>query len=252
MRSTLDPRVAARRHRPAAATSPGELGGATGVVVSVLGVLAGLVGIEHGVGELGQGPAPVQSVVFESWPGVAAFAPLDGEPAMSLLPTMQLSGTVSVAVGAAVAVWSALYLRRPRGGLVLIALSVVLLLVGGGFGPPLLGLVLGLATLGVGRRPPGSVARAFAPLWRGALAAAVLGYLALMPGTVLLQALAGVDDADLVAAITAAAFAALGLAVVSARAQDRVAAHGAGAGAGASGGPEPPVHRALDQARTTT
>ncbi|GAA4288278.1 hypothetical protein [Georgenia daeguensis] len=225
-------RVAARRET-GAARSGGERAGATGVVVSVLGVLAGLVGMEHGVGELAQGRVPVGSVVFESWPGAAAFGPLGGEPAMSLLPTMQLSGTVTVAAGAAVALWSALYVRRPGGGLVLVGLSVLLLLVGGGFGPPLLGVVLGLATLGAGRRPPGSATRTLARLWRGALAAAVLGYLALMPGTVLLQVLTGIDDAALVAAVTVTAFAALGLAVLSARAHDRVVAHRGPGGAAA-------------------
>ncbi|WP_052436929.1 hypothetical protein [Georgenia sp. SUBG003] len=199
--------------------------GATGVVVSVLGVLAGLVGIEHGIGEILQGDVPVETVVLESWPGVAAFQPLDGEPALSLLPTMQVAGWASVAVGTAVVLWSALYVRRPRGGLVLVGLSALLFLVGGGFGPPLLGTVLGLATLGVGRgRAPGRLTARLARHWRGALATAVVGYLALMPGTVLLQALAGVDDASLVAAITVAAFAALGLAIVSARAHDRLVA----------------------------
>jgi hypothetical protein len=36
-------------------------------------------------------------------------------------------------------------MQRPGGGLVLILLSVVLLLVGGGLGPPLLGMILGVA-----------------------------------------------------------------------------------------------------------
>jgi hypothetical protein len=48
---------------------------------------------------------------------------------------------------------------------VLILLFVLLLLVGGGFGPPLLGIILGIAATRIGaasRRPPGRIARVLA------------------------------------------------------------------------------------------
>jgi hypothetical protein len=41
---------------------------ATRIVVSSFGALAGFMGIEHGLGEILQGPLTPSSVVIESWP----------------------------------------------------------------------------------------------------------------------------------------------------------------------------------------
>ncbi len=52
----------------------------------------------------------------------------------------------------------------------------------------------------------------------------MLGYLLLVPGTILLDRLLGVDSPGLVAGLTAFSFAGLIAALVGARAQDRVRA----------------------------
>jgi hypothetical protein len=41
--------------------------------------------VEHGVGELMQPSTDSGSVLIESWPDVAAFERLSGEPAMTLI-----------------------------------------------------------------------------------------------------------------------------------------------------------------------
>ncbi|HET9304225.1 MAG TPA: hypothetical protein VFO20_15755 [Propionibacteriaceae bacterium] len=71
-------------------------------------------------------------------------------------------------------------------GLVLILLSLVLLLFGGGLGPPLIGLILGVAALRMHAIPRHEVRRFLSPLarvWEWALVAGVAGYLALLPET---------------------------------------------------------------------
>ena len=47
---------------------------ATSTVVASLGVLASLVAVEHGVGEVLQGRGVPESLVIESWPNSPAFS----------------------------------------------------------------------------------------------------------------------------------------------------------------------------------
>jgi hypothetical protein len=200
---------------------------ATRTVVSTFGLLAGLAGIEHGVGEILQGSVRPEGPVIESWPGSKAFEILGGEPAMTVIPNLLVTGIVAVIVAVAVAIWSVRFVDRRHGGLVLILLSVLLLLVGGGFGPPLIGVIVGFGATRIGAAPgqrPGRVSQAVGRVWPWVLGAAVLGYLSLLPGTILLGQLLGADDPGLVYALSAFSFAALILALAAARAEDHVRA----------------------------
>lgn len=200
---------------------------ATRIAVSTFGALAGSGGLEHGVGELLQGSIAPSSLVIESWPDARAFDVLGGEPAMTVVPNLAVTGVLAIVAGVAVGVWSLWCIRRPRGGLVLIALSTVLLVVGGGFGPPLIGIFAGLAATRIDRQPreaPGPVRGALARMWLPILGAALLGYLSLVPGMVVLSQLTGLEDSNVVLALTAFSFAAQVLAFAAARAHDSVAA----------------------------
>jgi hypothetical protein len=194
------------------------------VVASTAGVLAAYAGVEHGVGELRQGPAELPDTVFESWPDDAAFEALDGEPAMSLLPTYQASGVATVVVAVLMGVWSIWFVDRRFGGAVLVVMSAVLLLVGGGFGPPLLGTVAGVTAMRIGVRPArdrGPILRRLGRVWGWCLGVAVAAYLALVPGLPLLYTATGVSEPALVLVLTATAFGALCLAILGARGHDR-------------------------------
>lgn len=224
---------AAAEHRT---ITPGR--SATRNTVRVLGLLAAFTGVEHGVGEISQGWAAPPAVVFRSWPHVAAFDPLGGEPAMSLVPNLLISGLLSVLVALLLGVWAVGYSDRPHTGAVMVGLSLVLLVVGGGFGPPLLGILTGVfaTRLDAGPgRPPGSLARILARLWPWPLPVAVCAFLGLVPGTALLHAATGNVDPVLVTVLTVVALAFTGLAMASARAHDRVVARGRAHGGGQEG-----------------
>ena len=198
---------------------------ATRIVVSTFGALVAFAGIQHGVGEILQGPVAPAGLAFEAWPDVKAFEIFDGEPAMTLIPNLLVTGVLAVVVALALGIWSVFFVERRHGGLVLIGLSVILLLVGGGFVPPLMGIILGIAATRIGaisRRPPGGVARVAGRVWPWALGAGVAGNLGLFPGLVVLGWLFGVSDLSLMLGLTAVSFAALLLAPVAARARDRV------------------------------
>ncbi len=200
---------------------------ATRIVVSIFGALVAFAGLEHGLGEILQGPVAPGGLAIESWPDAKAFAILAGEPAMTVIPNLLVTGVLAVIVALAFGIWSVMFVERRHGGPMLIALSVLLLLVGGGFAPPLMGIILGIAATRIGaasRRPPGSVARGVGRVWPWLLGAGVLGYLGLFPGLVMLSWLFGVSDTNLVLMLSAVSFAALLLAPIAARAHDRAQA----------------------------
>jgi hypothetical protein len=195
---------------------------ATRATISIFGVIAGLAGIEHGVGEILQGNTRPEGITFESWPDSAAFDVFSGEPAMSLVPNLVVSGVLSALVSVALIVWATRYIERPRGGLVLIAISLVLLLVGGGFGPPLLGSILGVTAMRMGAPPRWTCHPQLARMWPVTLVMAVATWLLLMPGLVLLEASIGIPDpASVVARVLIAAVTMLAIAIASAFAHDQ-------------------------------
>jgi hypothetical protein len=63
---------------------------------------------------------------------------------MTVVPNFYTAGILAIIVSLAVLVWAVGAVQRKSGGLVLIVLSIVQLLVGGGFLPPLLGIVAGI------------------------------------------------------------------------------------------------------------
>lgn len=189
---------------------------ATRTTVSTFGALAGLVGIEHGIGELLQGNVAPDGVMILSWPGSELFGILAGEPAMTIVPNLLVTGTLAILVSLVFLVWATMFVQRKHGGLVLILLSVVLLLVGGGFGPPILGVIVGLAAtrinapltwwrthLSAGSR------RILANLWPWCLVLGVIAWLLVLPGTILLDQFIGVSNPELI--VTVLVFSALGL-----------------------------------------
>src|SRR3990170_3873694 len=110
------------------------------VAASALGIFTGLGGASHGPGEMLQGNMAPSNIVFQAWPSLTALA---GEPAMSIIPNLLVTGILTIIVGVLLAVWAAKFISTKYGGLVLILLSILLLLVGGGLTPPLFGFAAG-------------------------------------------------------------------------------------------------------------
>jgi hypothetical protein len=192
-------------------------------VVGVLGALVALAGIEHGIGEIQQGSVRPEGVVIESWPNAAAMEILQGEPAMTIIPNLLVTGILAIIVAIVFGAWAIRFGGHRHVASGLIALSVVLLLLGGGFGPPLLGIVIGFGARRLPSTPRhGRTADWLASAWPWLLGAAVVGYLGLMPGTVLISYFTGVESAGLTSSLAAIAFSGAALALVGARAHDRV------------------------------
>lgn len=124
---------------------------ATKTVATWMGLTAGFAAIEHGYFEILQGNVRPEGMMILSIgpPCDPEVAWNTCEPAMTILPNFLYSGIISVVVGLVIMVWAAGFMQRKHSGLVLILLNVVSLLFGGGFFPPLIGIVGGLAGLGI-------------------------------------------------------------------------------------------------------
>ncbi len=121
------------------------------LIAAALGIFTGLGGATHGPGEILQGNIAPQDIIIKAWPSLTA---LNGEPAMTVIPSFLFSGVLTIIVGVLMAVWAGKFIEHRIGGVVLILLTVLLLLVGGGLVPPLFGIAGGIiATVNYYRHP---------------------------------------------------------------------------------------------------
>ena len=120
---------------------------ATRVVASLFGVLAGLLGIEHAYFETLQGNvAPGSIMIIAMGPPCQANTAWHGcESAMTIIPNFFVTGVLAIIVSLIVILWAAAFVQRKYGGLVLILLSIIQFLVGGGYISVCLGIAAGVA-----------------------------------------------------------------------------------------------------------
>lgn len=118
---------------------------ATKAAASILGIYAGLLGMQHGYFEILQGSTAPGGVMIN-----AVGPPCQADevwhaclPALTTLSSLLFTGILAILVGLIVLVWAALFIQRKNGGLVLILLSLLLLLVGGGFVSAFIGVLAG-------------------------------------------------------------------------------------------------------------
>jgi hypothetical protein len=134
---------------------------AVGLTAGVFGIYAGFLGMEHGFFETLQGnAAPAHLRILAVSPRELPF-PFGHEPAMTVIPNFLVTGTAAMLCGFAMIAWSTQFLHGKRGGAVLSLLSVILLLVGGGFGPISLLIVACIAASRIGK--PLRMSRALIP-----------------------------------------------------------------------------------------
>jgi hypothetical protein len=186
---------------------------ATRVFVSTFGAIFALAGIEHGIGEIFQGNVAPTGIMILSWPESAFFRSLGGEPAMTIVPNLLITGILAVLVSLALLVWATLFVQRKNGGLIMILLSIAMLLVGGGIFPPILGIMIG--AVGVGINAPLTWWRAhlsvgfrnfLKKLWPWSYTACIIAWLSAILGPGLLGYFFGVNNPALILMILSFAF----------------------------------------------
>jgi hypothetical protein len=170
----------------------------------VFGILAGLGGFTHGIGEVLQGNIRPDGMIINSWTQGPIATNMGGEPGMTVVPNLLVTGILTILVSLAIVIWSTAFVQRKNGGRILILLSVLMLLVGGGFGPPIIGILAGVAGTGIGRpstwwsrRLSGSAWRFLATLWPWLSAIAVMNGIFLVIGSVILVYFFDLNNPDL-------------------------------------------------------
>jgi len=154
---------------------------ATRVTASTLGAIVGLAGMEHGFLETLQGSATTNGLVIDAigpaqklWPGAT-------EPALTIIPNFFASGIIAMIVGLLVTFWAVAFVQRKYSALILLLLSIMLFLVGGGSPPIFLGVVASAVATRINKplkwwhaHLPLNVRGFLAKLWRWSIIAFVL------------------------------------------------------------------------------
>jgi hypothetical protein len=200
---------------------------ATKVTVLTFAVVMGLAGIEHGIGEILQGSTAPPGLIFPSWPASAFFRSVGGEPAMTLVPNLLVTGILAILFSLAFLTWAARFVERKNGGLVLILLAVAMLLVGGGIFPPVIGILIGILATRInapltGWRAhfPAALRDFLGTLWPWSFGACVLAWLCLFPGINILSYFFGVNNPSYTVLLIVLALGMLGVTVLTGFAQD--------------------------------
>lgn len=112
------------------------------LTTTLLGIYAGLIAIQHGIFEILQGSTAPDGLMFN-----AIGPPCQAEmvwhacfPAMTLIPNLLVTGVVAVVIGTTLMLWALFFVQYRYGGWILGILSILLLLVGGGFVPVFIGM----------------------------------------------------------------------------------------------------------------
>ncbi len=199
--------------------------------MTTFGIIMGLAGLEHGIGEILQGNAAPSGIMFPSWPDSAFFSNMAGEPAMSIIPNFLATGILACLVSLIYLVWAARFVERKHAGLVLILLAIIMLLVGGGIFPPVIGIFIGvLATRivpsSIEGRTQSTVGFRFflSRVWPLSFVGCVISWLMLFPGINILGYFFGVNDPNLMVSLLVFALGSLLLTIATGLIRDRLRA----------------------------
>jgi hypothetical protein len=203
-----------------------EKGSATKALVSALGAITGIAGIEHGVGEVLQGNVAPGGMTIVAWPGSELFSVLAGEPAMTIVPNLLVTGLLAIATSLAFFLCATIFVDNKRSRMALLLLPIAMLLLGAGFGSAALGLIVGLTATRINTplawwHSYDGLQRSLGRLWPGIYVVCIIAWLLLLPGTVILGYVFGVDSVTpVVPFIILLAFGSMALAILTGFAYD--------------------------------
>jgi hypothetical protein len=202
---------------------------ATQIIVSMFGTFMGLAGIEHGIGEILQGSTRPAEIMILSWPKSKFFASVSGEPAMTIIPNLLITGILAILFSTIYIAWATLLVHKKDSGRALILSSIAMLLAGGGIFPPVLGFMIGVLRTRVNHSPSprrtrlsDGLQKFLSKYWPLSLAASLIAWLMLFPGINFLGFFLGVNDAILTTVVIALAFGTLFLTIFWGLVSDRV------------------------------
>lgn len=122
-----------------------RINSATRVVASSIGVIGGgLAGIVHGFFDMLQGNITPSGIVINAIGPAQKLWPEATLHALTIIPNLFVTGICAMIVGLLIVIWAGAFIDRKYGARVLLLLSIILLPVGGGFGPSINGIIASL------------------------------------------------------------------------------------------------------------
>jgi hypothetical protein len=115
------------------------------IVTLSIGIIgAGFAGMVHGFFSILQGNITTSGIVINPIGPAQRLWPQAALHAISIIPNYFISGICTMIVGLLIIIWVGLFIDKKYGARVLLVLSIILLLVGGGFGSAFLGIIASL------------------------------------------------------------------------------------------------------------
>ncbi len=173
-------------------------------IASTFGFLSGIGCMLHGIGEVLQGNVKPESIFIESWKIGPIAEHMGGDPGFTLIPNMLITGIVCIVISIVLIFWSLKLIGKKKGGLIQLLLAMALLLIGGGVGPPTLGILAGFAGLGINAKYKfwskifkGKIKQFFSGLWPWIFSITALNGIFLVIGHIILVFVFGYANADI-------------------------------------------------------
>jgi hypothetical protein len=111
----------------------------------------------------------------------------------TFVPNLLITGVLATIVSLVTIVWAAAFVQSKHGGTILILLFIAMLLVGGGFGSPIIGILAGIAGTSINApltwwraRLADTVGRLLAQLWPWVFGVALINGVFLFVGAIIL------------------------------------------------------------------
>jgi hypothetical protein len=191
-----------------------------------LGIITGVMGIVHGLGEVLQGNQPSESVFIQSRPNSPFFAVMNGEPAITIVPNYLITGLLAIVFSCAFLVMITKPIHNKTSRIILVMLLSAMLLTGAGFGSPVLGLVAVLITIRSSwsqrfwDRIPVNYRCFFSALWPFPFALCLPAWVFLFPGASILDYFMGINSPLLMILPLIVSFATISITLVLGYARD--------------------------------
>lgn len=169
-----------------------------------------------------QGNKAPEGIWIASWPESEFFRIQAGEPALTLIPNLMISGILSSIFSLIYLITATRYAHRKYGALALLGLATLMLAVGGGLFPPVLGLITGGIATRISHpirmrhsRIMAGMQGFFRKLWPGSVVFSVGAFLAMLPGLNILDYFFGYYNESLMFILMLAAVGSLLLAMLN-------------------------------------
>ncbi len=125
----------------------------TRIAASIIGMLAGVISALHGYAEILHHNLSLIGFLFEANTGRLLInlptSEWTGWIALTVVPNFLITGVLAIIISMIVATWALFFIREKNAGLILIILSLLLIPFGGGFIPPVFGIIAGVIGMGI-------------------------------------------------------------------------------------------------------